>query len=235
MLICANWKMNLNREESLTLFKQFLKIETVNEIVVFPTSLNIYALSDELIHHNIKLGIQNFYPKEEGAFTGEVTLSELPENIDYCLIGHSERRTILNESNDLIEEKVRFALEKNKKIVLCVGEPNEVRKPGKANEFVLNQLESALKSVQTLTNIVIAYEPIWSIGTGLVPTKAEVSEMIQAIYEKFPTQILYGGSVTEQNVSQFKDIENLNGLLVGGASLNFEKFSKIIEILNSKF
>lgn len=235
MLICANWKMNLNQEESLTLFKEFLKVKTANEIVVFPTSLSIYSLSDELKkanQKNIKLGIQNFYPSEAGAFTGEITISELPENIDYCLIGHSERRTILNESDYFVEEKINFALEKSKKVILCVGESIEVRKIGKAQEFILNQLNSALKSVKSLDNIIIAYEPIWSIGTGLVPTKTEVTEIINVIYEKFPTQILYGGSVTDQNISQFKDIEKLSGFLVGGASLNLEKFEKIVSMLN---
>jgi len=226
MIIAANWKMNLNLEESIELIDEIKYIKTENEIIIFPANINLNIVAASLNKSDLKLGAQNFYSKEEGAVTGETTLSQLPKQTQYLLVGHSERRNLLGETDKLINEKIKFTTGKNYKIILCIGENLETKNTGKTIEFLLEQLESALKNIDT-ENIIIAYEPIWAIGSGKTPTGEEVEDIATQITIKYKFPILYGGSVNEKNITEFTDQKHISGVLVGGTSLNAKKFIKI--------
>jgi len=226
MLIAANWKMNLNLKESIDLIDKIIDFDNENKILIFPSNLNLNAVASSTINSKISIGCQNFYSEDEGAFTGEITLSQLPENVEYVLIGHSERRNIFKEDNKLIKQKVKFAIKNNYKIILCVGESLETKENGKTIEFLFQQLDSALDGVD-LTNIIVAYEPIWAIGSGETPTGEEVSKIAKSLTEKYPVPVLYGGSVNEENISEFTEQAYIEGVLVGGASLDAENFKNL--------
>jgi len=226
MTIAANWKMNLNLEESIKLIDGIKDIKSENEIIIFPSNINLNIVAEKLENSMLNLGCQNFYPKKEGAVTGEITLSQLPKNTKYVLVGHSERRNILKETDESINEKIKFAIEKDYKVILCIGENLETKEKGETVGFLLSQLNSALENIE-IQNIIIAYEPIWAIGTGKTPTGEEVEEVAKEIYKKYSLPILYGGSVNESNIQNFIKQKHIEGVLVGGASLNVEKFLKL--------
>jgi len=228
MIIAANWKMNLNLQQSINLIDGIIPITSPNTVLVFPSNINLNAIADSAKQSKISIGCQNFYPAEEGAFTGEITLSQLPENIDYVLVGHSERRNVFGEDNELIYKKMQFAKNKNYKIVLCIGENLQIKNNGETLQFLFSQLDSALNRID-LNDIVIAYEPIWAIGSGQTPTGDEVELITKSIYKKYALPILYGGSVNEINIREFTKQEHIQGVLVGGASLYADKFNKIID------
>lgn len=187
----------------------------------------------------IKLGAQNMHFEEKGAFTGEISPLMLKDiGCEYVIIGHSERRHIFGEDNALINNKVKSALEHNIKPVLCIGEKTEQRKAGKTKDVVKNQLLEGLKDIHNITKITIAYEPVWAIGTGVnaTPEQAEevhayIRSLIAGRYNEEAAsalRILYGGSVKPENVKSIMAQEDVDGVLVGGASLHAEKFFKLI-------
>jgi len=241
-IIAANWKMNLMRDEAISLFngvKKGLSAHKETEIVVFPPSIYISDLISN--HPLIEVGAQNFYFEEKGAFTGEISPFQL-KNIgcNYVLIGHSERRELFDESNELLSKKMRSALDANLKIIYCCGETLQEREEGSHLEKIQSQLE-ILKSLTNdeLNAISIAYEPIWAIGTGLTATLGQAEEMhafirrilIDSFSKELASEIsiLYGGSCNENNANELFNCPNIDGGLIGGASLKVDSFLKIVD------
>lgn len=236
--------MHLNvHQASLYIHKLGSKITAHNdvEVVICPTTLALQPLSLQINHRQFKLGAQNVYWRDEGAFTGEVSAAMLRGLVKYALVGHSERRHIFHESAKDIRTKVQAILRNNITPVLCVGETATDRTLGEATHVIQDQVVSGLANVTSheLENVVIAYEPVWAIGTGknAKPEDAEAAAMticreIKALYGEKAAEavrILYGGSVNEENAKEYLAIKGIHGLLIGGASLEIDVFTKIVE------
>lgn len=245
--IIANWKMNTTISEgSLLLNRLHKELAGVNgvDIIICPPMTHLFALHRECTQFKslpkLVLGAQNMSEHEEGAYTGEVSAEMLNGLANYVLIGHSERRKYFDETDIVDAEKISLALRHNIKAVLCVGETQQQRDNGHAKQTVLDQLNVCLSEVTAsdLKNILIAYEPVWAIGTGNFAKPAQVEEMLQLIKttlaqmfhsEKSDTvQLLYGGSTNSSNAQAYLELPLVDGLLVGGASLNYKEFAKIV-------
>ncbi|NIM12506.1 MAG: triose-phosphate isomerase [Candidatus Aminicenantes bacterium] len=242
-IIAGNWKMFKTVEESVDFLKALNeKINTLPqddavEILVFPPFTSLYAVKG--ISSRIKTGAQNLHFEENGAFTGEISPLMLGNLVDYVLIGHSERREIFKEKDEDINKKVKTALKHGFTPVLCIGESLEEREAGKTFSKVEDQLGKDLEGLNLveIEKVVIAYEPIWAIGTGknATPEQAqEVHEFIREILQKKigspeTTRILYGGSVKPANSYDLLRQKDINGVLVGGASLKVDDFFGIIQ------
>lgn len=239
-LIIANWKMNKNIGEAISYVKELKNLvkNQDKEIVICPAFTALSAVSAELVTSKIKLGAQDLYFEEKGAFTGEISPSMLKEmDCKYVILGHSERRKYFNETDEIVNKKIKIAL-KNKLIpILCIGETLEQRKAKKTEEVIEKQFENSLKGIKS-NNLVIAYEPVWAIGTGhnATPEHAEeVHALIrQLINKKLGSEaenkirIIYGGSVNPKNAKELLSQDNIDGALVGTASLDAKKFFDII-------
>ena len=230
MIIALNNKSNLTKEEFIEYQKQLLSIQSASsEIILCPTStyLALYNLN------NIELGAQNVSKDEIGAHTGEIAAIQLASlNVKYCIVGHSERRQELKESSEDTNKKIKNLFSKNIKPILCVGETKEEKELGKTTSLIKEQLMIAIKdlSEDEKNNIIIAYEPIWSIGTGLIPTIEDIEEVLSLIKEILPTaKCLYGGSANDQNIDYLKTSNLIDGYLLGGLSLKPEKLQIFIE------
>ena len=245
-MIAGNWKMNMVPSEA----KKFAA-ELVNSLkntdkdviaMIAPPFTALQCVSEVIKGSNVKLGAQNINDNEKGAFTGEISADMLLDiGVEYVIIGHSERRAIYKESDEFINKKVLFALKKGLKPVLCVGELLEERESGKTNAVVKKQVVEGLKNVTEadMKNIVIAYEPVWAIGTGKVasPEQAEdvhafIRNTVKDLYSSKVTESLiiqYGGSVNDANVDGLMAKENIDGALVGGASLKTDSFTRIVK------
>ncbi len=242
-IIAANWKMNKNIDEALSfvnILESKLTEELQNsEVLIYPPFVSIYPLKD--LCSKVKLGAQNFYYKEKGAFTGEISTLMLKGLVDFVLIGHSERRHIFNESLDLINKKVLVAVENDFSSMLCIGESLEEKESGKTIKVLKEQLETAYKDVDfnKVKRLSVAYEPIWAIGTGRVAGAEEIEDIHKEIRVQLKkiagkalsdeAHILYGGSVKPSNSKELLSKENINGLLIGGASLQINDFFDIIQ------
>jgi len=238
-LIAGNWKMHNGRQETLDFLTKFLpkaKDLTV-EVAVCPPFTSLYAAADLLKGTNVKLGAQNMHWEEKGAFTGEVSplmLKEIP--CDYVIIGHSERRQYFAETDETVNKKIKAALLHDLVPIVCVGETLEQREEGITIDFVTTQVENALKDIspEDAAKIVFAYEPIWAIGTGRTASAADAQEVIAAIRNKIAAlysqdlaeqvRILYGGSVKPENIKELMAEADIDGALVGGASLKVDSF-----------
>jgi len=241
-LIAANWKMNKTVAESLEYIEKFKPmVEDIHQvdIMIAPSFTALSSASLELSKTNIKLGAQNMYHVDRGAFTGEISPIMLKElNVEYVILGHSERRHIFGEKNELINKKVISALEFGIRPIVCVGETLEERELGITLNVVERQIKMAFAGVYPEIGLCdIAYEPVWAIGTGKNATKEQAQEVHQFIRTLInelskgndeTTRILYGGSVNENNAKDLISQKNVDGFLVGTASLNPEKFYKII-------
>lgn len=243
-VISANWKMNLTIQEAKDLANEFKKEcgnNSEKELIVFASCLHIPDLVKIFENTCIKLGGQNIYFENSGAFTGETSAFQLKEaGVSHTLVGHSERRHYFNEDYETVNKKVKKALETGLKVMLCVGETLEDREAEVTEAIVVDQLESAFQdiSVDRLKDLYIAYEPVWAIGTGKNATPedaAHVHEIIRKtiarIYNEDETdkmRILYGGSVKSKNVKSLMKKEQIDGALVGGASLSYDAFKPII-------
>lgn len=241
-IVAGNWKMNLLKDDSNILFDAISSKLTSNDlpkVMVFPPSVFINDLAKKK-SSTIELGIQNFYPKDKGAFTGEISVTQLKDvGATQVLIGHSERRAYFNESNSFLKEKVNSALEYNLGIIFCCGEPLEIRESNQEMTYVKKQIEESLFHLneQNIQNIVIAYEPVWAIGTGKTATISQAEEMHAAIRtwitEKYgknvadEISILYGGSCNAANAKELFACPNVDGGLIGGAALDAEAFLQI--------
>lgn len=241
-LIIANWKMNLTIKDSLELARQFTKKIKTNqhEIVICPDFSVLAFIGPVLKGSGLLLGAQDLAAFDLGAYTGEVSARNLKSlGVKYVIIGHSERRMRLHENSALINSKIQMALNNKLIPVLCVGEKLTEKQEGVTKEYLLRLLRQALKGIKikTATDLIIAYEPIWAISTNkkaqaMSASEAEeIHKFIQEKTEKILHQkvrILYGGSVTPDNAATFLAQKNVSGLLVGGASLQLNKFTKIV-------
>lgn len=244
-LVAANWKMNLLHEDVKQLAP---KIHSFQEQIKMNCEVQIYVPSiyiDFILNNSqLSVGAQNVHWENKGAFTGEVSASQLNSiGCKNVLIGHSERREIFKEDNTIIERKLLNAIENDLNILLCFGEPFEIREKKKHLEYISNQIQLALRKIkkEKIHKLTLAYEPIWAIGSGLTATKDQIEEMHNHIRYELVKQfssfgdevrILYGGSCNDTNAREIFACSNVDGGLIGGASLNFDKFSKIIEIAN---
>jgi triosephosphate isomerase len=241
-IIAGNWKMNKNVNEALELVKELKAIErnkNVETVLCVPFT-NLWQVKSEIEGTDIKLGAQNMHWEESGAYTGEISPLMLKEiGIDYCIIGHSERRQYFNETDETVNKKVKSALEHNIYPIVCVGETLEEREANKEKEVVKRQVTKGLEGIEAkdIEKIVIAYEPIWAIGTGKTASSSDANDMIKFIRETVEEvfgkvsedmRIQYGGSVKPNNVSEIMAESDIDGALVGGASLKAEDFAKLI-------
>ena len=241
-LIAGNWKMNKTVKETKEYLEKFIPLVAgVNnvEIILVPPFTSLYVASEILKDTNIKLGAQNMFYKKEGSFTGEVSPVMLKElNIEYVIVGHSERRQVFGEKDDLINKKVISAIENGLRPILCVGETLEEKEQGKTFATIERQIRGGLAGVEREVDYLdIAYEPIWAIGTGVSATPEEANKVLKFIKELLEdlsygnsknTRVLYGGSVKGKNAKDLIKEEYINGFLVGSASLEPESFSEII-------
>jgi triosephosphate isomerase len=243
-LIVGNWKMNLTTHEaSLYLHKLAGLIESHRdvEVVLAPTLLAVQSLSLQIDRHQFKLAVQNLYWRDHGAYTGEVSATQLKGVVDYAIVGHSERRHIFGETDKDVRNKVQAAIRNHIKPILCIGETAAERTDGETNDVIHDQLLGGLANVtgEELEQIAIAYEPVWAIGTGNSARPDDVKSATKAIRSQIkhlygPTaaksiRILYGGSVTADSAADYLAVEGVNGLLVGGASLDARAFSEIVK------
>ncbi len=244
-IVAGNWKMNKTPGEGKIFIEKMLNdigsLKDTNVIICPPFT----GLTSILKSSKYNLGAQNCYFKDSGAFTGEISLEMLIDcGVNYVILGHSERRSIFNEDDVLIGKKVKKVLDAGISPILCIGETIEQLNDGLAKETISTQLNKSLNGLSSLKNIVIAYEPVWAIGTGLTASVEEVAEMHLFIREELSVisnneehnliPILYGGSVNTDNAGKLIDVDNVNGFLIGGASLNVEKFVDIINIVDLK-
>ncbi len=241
-LIAGNWKMNMTKFETSEMLKNLLSMKLSKNVekIIFPPYTSIDIAVNILKSSDIQVGAQNLSEFEEGAYTGEISAKMIVDlKATHVIIGHSERRTLFSEDDKKINNKVKTALKEGLKVILCFGEPQEIRDAQEQESYVKEQLQKSLEDVQiNAENLVIAYEPIWAIGTGNTcdPRDAEaMCKFIRCIIAELSdkeiadkTRILYGGSVKPDNIKEIIDRENIDGVLVGGASLKSEDFSKII-------
>ncbi len=240
-IIAANWKMYKTPSEAKKTLKELISLLPADifnqkEVLIFPSPVLLQAVAEETKGTQIAYGTQNFYPAEEGAFTGETGIAQMRDfGCQYALVGHSERRHILNESEEMLQQKMHAALQEKITPVLCIGETLEERKSGQLEEVLSRQLASALQDDKDADNFLVAYEPVWAIGTGEVAGEQEILQahafvrnwLVKNCKNGQEIPILYGGSVKSENSKQILALDNVNGVLVGGASLNATIFSKI--------
>ena len=235
-IIAFNFKMNFNYNEVRDYISNIKgKLNNKNIVLCPPTIFLPYFISDEY-----SLGAQTISEYDNGAHTGETSCSQLKSiGGSYTIIGHSERRQTQEEDDLLINAKVKKALESGLKVILCIGETKEEYDMLRTSKVLKREISNGLKNISTnlLENVIIAYEPIWSIGTGIIPSNDEISKTIDFIIDttfstyKFRPIVLYGGSVNEKNIEQLNQIENVSGFLIGGASLDSSKVLKIKEVV----
>lgn len=233
-LIIANHKMNMNANE-LSIYLQELGEINNKNVVICPTSIYIpYFLKKKY-----KVGIQNTFLHESGSYTGEISPKQAKSlGVTYTILGHSERRNYFNETDTIINKKAIEALNSGLKAVICIGETLEEKNMLKTDKVLKRQVINALRDIELIDDVIIAYEPIWAIGTGVIPTNKEISSTISYIktiidnlYPNNDVRIIYGGSVNEKNIKELNKIKEVQGFLVGGASLNTKAFLKIIEVV----
>ena len=232
MIIALNNKSNLEKEEFKKYLEELKTVETTETLILCPTFLNISIVSNS----NIKLGSQNVSVSDNGAYTGEISASQLKSyQVEYAIVGHSERREYQRETNEEINKKIKQLFKNDITPILCIGETLEERKQNKVNEVLEEELTIATKDLteEEKKRLIIAYEPIWSIGTGVIPTNEQIEEVFQEIKKLVPASyILYGGSANEENIDQLKQIPSINGYLLGGLSLKVDKLKVFIEKLH---
>lgn len=244
-IIAGNWKMNKNIDDAQSLIKSLLKIEVMEgrQIIVFPPQLYISEFS-KYNKPNFSIGAQNCHPRSSGAFTGEISASMLKSvNIQYCLVGHSECRKYFGDTDYSCLDKVKSLLDAGITPILCIGEDLETRNDNQHLQHIIHQLSVVFSAIpeNEATKIIIAYEPIWAIGTGNGASIKEVKEMHKFIHNTIKRgfnksidgqiRILYGGSVNENNVKDLLELDDVDGVLVGSASLEFDTFKKIIQTI----
>jgi triosephosphate isomerase (TIM) len=234
VIIAGNWKMYKNQAESLAFVQEFKsEVEDVQdnqEVVLCAPFTSLTALSKHLHGSRIMLGAQNIHWSEEGAYTGEISGSMLTEiGVDYVIIGHSERRQYFGETDQTVNLRLKAAQKYNLKPILCVGETKAQRDAGETENIIIAQLKSDLIDIDQ-NNLVIAYEPIWAIGTGDTCESSEANRVIGIIREQLENKnvsIQYGGSVKPDNIDEIMAQSEIDGALVGGASLSADSFARI--------
>ena len=241
-VVAGNWKMNTTIHEATRLAAEVrdgYRAMSGTEVVLCPPFVSLQAVRDTVLGSPIKVGAQNMYFEAPGAFTGEIGPQMLQEICDYVIVGHSERRQLFGETDDLINLKVKAAFAHGLRPILCVGETLEQREEGRAAAVVAQQLRGGLAGVIDITELLIAYEPVWAIGTGLAATPETAAEImggtvqasLTALFGEAASEVplLYGGSVNPGNVASFVSFECIHGALVGGASLRADQFLEIVQ------
>jgi triosephosphate isomerase len=239
--IAANWKMNTTIDEALALVKNMLSsLEKVSDIdkVVCPPFISLYILKEYIKNTSVKLGAQNMYFRDKGAFTGEISPHMLAGLVDFVILGHSERRQYFFETDDIINKKIMAALDNKLIPIFCVGENQDEKASGITENVLARQLTAGLKQINPNNSIVIAYEPVWAIGTGNAATGKEANSTIRTIrdivgklWDKETAdmiRILYGGSVASSNIAEFMAEPDIDGALIGGAGLKADEFISIV-------
>jgi triosephosphate isomerase len=240
-MIAGNWKMNTTVAEAVALIKEMRpgldRIDNVDKVVC-PPFVSLATLKELLAGSSVKLGAQNLYFEEKGAYTGEISPLMLAELCQMVIIGHSERRQYFNETVELVDKKVQAALKAGLKPILCIGETPRENEAGKTEEVLTRQLSLTAKQAYH-SGLVLAYEPIWAIGTGKAATGGQADQTIGFIRRHIAEQhgreiaqsvrILYGGSVTADNIAEFIKQPEIDGALVGGASLKASQFLGIVK------
>ena len=236
-IVAGNWKMNMNHQEGLKLAKAVDDFLVKNdqggvEVILCPPYIHLAHLAGLLKAGNISTGAQDCSAKESGAYTGEVSAGMIKSTgAAYVIIGHSERRNYHNEDDELLNNKIRTALKNELDVIFCCGEVLEEREKGNHFNIVSSQIENALSGIpgEDFSRIIIAYEPVWAIGTGVTATNDDIKNVHNAIKEKINKPLLYGGSVKVANVGEICAIPNVDGALIGTASWVKEDFIQIIE------
>lgn len=232
-IIVANWKMNGSHDfiNTFTANFDFTLPHTENQVILCPPFPFLASFRDIFKGTKSRLGAQNCHSESQGAFTGEVSATMLADiGCQAVIVGHSERRSLFGETDATVNDKASSVQANGMTAIICIGENQNVRKSGEAIEKVILQLKASLPDSSTAENTLIAYEPIWAIGTGLTPSLDEIQQMHQALHSslKSPIPLLYGGSVTDKNAADILSLPYIDGILVGGASLNAEIFQKIV-------
>ena len=240
--IAGNWKMNTTVSEAAELVKEMRQgLDTIAgvEKAVCPPFISLEAVRKIIEGSSIKLGAQNLYFEEKGAYTGEISPLMLADTCEFVIIGHSERRQYFGETGKVVNNKIQAALRVGLKPILCVGEKLEENEAGRTEKVIVEQLRSSLSGINAVDDLIIAYEPIWAIGTGRAATSKQANETISFIrhnvaklYDEDIAQrmrILYGGSVNAANAAEFLSQPEIDGALVGGASLKASEFISIVK------
>ena len=242
-VIAGNWKMNMLPNEAMDFIQELTPLvkDTKNEVILCVPYTDLFYALLHVQGTNIKIGAQNMHWEEKGAYTGEVSAPMLKSiGVEYVIIGHSERRQYFAETDETVNKKIKSALAHGLKPIVCVGETLEQRESGQTEQIVTSQVEKAFEGIPTseLEKITIAYEPIWAIGTGKTATKEDANSTIMQIRKKIAEMygqneangviIQYGGSVKSANAKELFEMSDIDGGLVGGASLKADEFSKIV-------
>ena len=241
-MIAGNWKMNTTVDEAIELVNEMRQeldqIDNVDKVIC-PPFVSLAAIKEVIEGSSIKLGAQNIYFEEKGAYTGEISPLMLADLCEFVIIGHSERRQHFNETGEIVDKKVKAALKVGLKPILCIGERLEENEAGRTEEVLTEQLNSSSDRIYYFSGLVLAYEPIWAIGTGRAATGEQANETIGFIRQYISQQhgekvahnvrILYGGSVTADNIAEFINQPEIDGALVGGASLKASEFLSIVK------
>ena len=240
-IVAGNWKMNTTLAEGLGLVDALLPLIqplTAVERVICPPFVSLETIRERLRGTGVLLGAQNAYFEPKGAFTGEVSPAMLEDLVDYVIVGHSERRHILGEADEVVAKKVRAVLAHGLRPILCLGETIEQRDAGDTDAVLTRQVRTALEGLDALGGLVIAYEPVWAIGTGRSATAADANAGNATIRRELAelfgpdvaaaTRIQYGGSVTAENAPELLGQPEVDGALVGGASLKADSFAAIV-------
>jgi len=240
--VAGNWKMNTTVSEAEKIVIEMLeKLDRIEEVekVLCPPFVSLVSINMMLLDSSVKLGAQNMYFEAKGAYTGEISPLMLRELCEFVILGHSERRWYFGETDEIVNKKIKAALSNNLKPILCVGERLEENEAGKTEEVINRQVTEALNDIKPVSNLVIAYEPVWAIGTGkaasgeqAVATIRFIRAVVAKIWDKSiarDVRILYGGSVTSTNIAEFISYPEIDGALVGGASLKADEFVSIVE------
>ncbi|MCI9365346.1 MAG: triose-phosphate isomerase [Clostridia bacterium] len=242
-VIAGNWKMNMLPDEAIRFIEELTPLvkDTENEVVLCVPYTDLFYVLLNVQGTNIKVGAQNVHFEESGAYTGEISAKMLKSiNVEYVIIGHSERRQYFAETDETINKKIKVAITNGLKPIVCVGETLEEREKGITFDIITKQTRLALEGIDKdqVKNVIIAYEPVWAIGTGKTATADEANEAIKKIREEISkiygndiaecVIIQYGGSIKSSNAREFLTKSDIDGGLVGGASLKPEEFSKIV-------
>ena len=242
-VIAGNWKMNMLPNEAMSFIEELAPLvkDTQNEVILCVPYTDLFYALLNVQGTNIKIGAQNMHWEEKGAYTGEVSAQMLKSiGVEYVIIGHSERRQYFAETDETVNKKIKSALTNELKPIVCVGETLEQREQGITEKVITEQVEKALEGIEAkdLNKIIIAYEPIWAIGTGKTATKEDANTTIMQIRKKIAEMygqneadrviIQYGGSVKSTNAKELFEMSDIDGGLVGGASLKTDEFSKIV-------
>ena len=240
----ANWKMNLTIEESVLFTEELQKKDLENhntQIILCPSFISLKDVKKSFLNSEIQIGAQNMHHELEGPYTGEISVKMLKEiECEWVILGHSERRQYFLEEDVIINDKINTVIENDLKPILCIGENQSQRNNHETFSVLKSQLSKALSGLSNISQILVAYEPIWAIGTGMSASCEQIDEVANWINEfllqefSIKVPILYGGSVASSNCSSMIDLKNVSGFLIGTSSLDVNEFYSICSIVNER-